>query len=94
MRQELDSSDVVAFPEEIFGKASLDKAPPLTIRRVIWILAYDIVFVNSTNISKDMNTAMLSRHVRPTLRGWWPLLRVLLSKGRGRRTLGMALAIP
>ena len=94
MRQELDSSDVVAFPEAIFGKASLDKAPRLTIRRVIWILAYDIVFVNSSNISQNIETTMLFRHVRPTQREWWPLLRALLSKGRGRRTLGMALAIP
>ena len=27
-----------------------DEAPRLTIRRVIWILASDTVFVNSTNI--------------------------------------------
>ena len=36
----------------------LDKAPRLTIRRVIWILAS--VFVNSTNTTTNIETAMLS----------------------------------
>ena len=39
---------------------AIDKAPRLTIRRVIWILASDTVFVNSTNISTNIETAMLS----------------------------------
>ena len=36
----------------------------VTIRRVIWILASDTdtVFVNSTNICTNIETAMLSRH--------------------------------
>ena len=47
MRQELDSSDVDAFPEEIFGQVRQTKH--LVIRRIVWTLASDIVFVNSTN---------------------------------------------
>ena len=43
----------------------IDKAPALTIRRVIWILASDAVFVNSTNISTNMDTAMLSNRTVP-----------------------------
>ena len=35
------------------------KAPRLTIRRVIRIFASDTVFVNSTNISSNIETAML-----------------------------------
>ena len=38
----------------------LDKAPRLSIRRVIWILASDTVFVKSTNISTNIETPMLS----------------------------------
>ena len=38
---------------------SRHKAPRLTIRRVIWIFASDTVFVNSTNISSNIETAML-----------------------------------
>ena len=36
-----------------------------TIRRVIWILASDTVFVNSTNVSSNIETAMLSRLPSP-----------------------------
>ena len=44
------------------GLASrIDKAPRLSIRRVIWILPSDTVFVNSTKISStNSETAMLS----------------------------------
>ena len=38
--------------------AHLDKAPRLTIRRVIGILASDIVFDNSTNTSTNIEAAM------------------------------------
>ena len=40
---------------------SLDKAPRLTIRRVIWILPSDTdaVFVNPINISTNIETAIL-----------------------------------
>ena len=40
---------------------SLDKAPRLSIRIVIWILPSDTVFVNSIKISANNETAMLSR---------------------------------
>ena len=36
----------------------LDKSPRLIVRGVIWILAFDNVFVNSTNISTNIETAM------------------------------------
>ena len=38
---------------------SLDRAPRLYIRRVIRMLAFDTVFVNSTNISTNIGRAML-----------------------------------
>ena len=46
----------------VFVQFKVDKAPRLTIRRVIWILASDTdtVFVDSTNISTNIGTAMLS----------------------------------
>ena len=91
MRQELDSSDVDAFPEEIFGKARQTKHLVSLSEGLFgpWLL---ILYSSIQPI--HIETTMLSRHVRPTLRGWWPLLRVLLGKGRGRRTLLMALAYP
>ena len=39
----------------------LDKSPRLIVRGVIWILAFDNVFVNSTNISTNIETAVLSK---------------------------------
>ena len=39
---------------------SLDKAPRLSIRIVIWILPSDTVFVNSIQMSANTETAMLS----------------------------------
>ena len=38
----------------------LDKSPRLPIRRVIQILAFHTVFVNSSNIYSNIRTAMLS----------------------------------
>ena len=37
----------------------VDKAPRLSIRIVIWILPSDTVFVHSTKISTNTETAML-----------------------------------
>ena len=52
------------------GLASrIDKAPRLSIRRVIWILPSDTVFVNSTKISStNSERAMLSIN-----RELWPM---------------------
>ena len=49
-----------------------DKAPCLTIRRVIEILASttDTVFVNSTNISTNLETARLSTSFNVLFPGW------------------------
>ena len=57
---------------------AIDKAPRLTIRRVIWILASDTVFVNSTNISTNIETAMLSS-LRLTFARLTPLIEHSLS---------------
>ena len=56
----LDTGSTIVI--SIFVQFMVDKAPRLTIRRVIWILASDTdtVFVNSTNISTNIGTAMLS----------------------------------
>ena len=91
LRQELDSSDVVAFPEEIFGQVRQTKHLVSLSEGLFgpWLL----ILYSSTQ-PKHIETTMLFRHVRPMLRGWWPLLRVLLDKGRSRRTLLMALAYP
>ena len=46
---------------QMIKEGSLDKAPRLSIRIVIWILPSDTVFVNSIKISANTETAMLSR---------------------------------
>ena len=38
---------------------SLDRVPRLYIKRVIRILAFDTVFINSTNLSTNIGRAML-----------------------------------
>ena len=45
---------------QMIKEGSLDKAPRLSIRIVIWILPSDTVFVNSIKISANTETAMLS----------------------------------
>ena len=46
---------------QMIKEGSLDKAPRLSIRIVIWILPSDTVFVNSIRISPNTETAMLSK---------------------------------
>ena len=67
-----------------FDHSSLDKAPRLSIRIVIWILPSDTVFVNSIKISANTETAMLSRfYLKSTLSNhltWVFLLQSLLDQ--------------
>ena len=66
-KQKIINSGIFArYPEQLVRifedrcHLELDKSPRLPIRRVIWILASDAVFVNSTNISSNIEAAMLS----------------------------------
>ena len=49
------------YEMQMIKEGSLDKAPRLSIRIVIWILPSDTVFVNSIRISPNTETAMLSK---------------------------------
>ena len=58
---QLSDKAVTIFPDHIYlVRLSVNKAPSLTVRRVIWILASVTVFVSSTNTSTNNETIMLS----------------------------------